>query len=43
MIRTALSILALELIVIGSMRWRYGSATRRKLGDEPSHPATSRA
>jgi hypothetical protein len=42
MISTALFILALELIVIGWMRWRYGSRTRKEIGGEGTpHPATS--
>jgi DMSO reductase family type II enzyme heme b subunit len=42
MIRTALIILALELIVIGWVRWRYGSRARGEIGDTGSpHPATS--
>jgi mono/diheme cytochrome c family protein len=43
MIRTALVILAIELIVIGWVRRRYGSAAREELGGEPSHPAATRA
>jgi hypothetical protein len=35
MIRTALSILAIELIVIGWVRRRYGSAAREELGPPP--------
>ena len=34
MIRTALVILAIELIVIGWVRWRYGPRTREELGGE---------
>ena len=43
MIRTALFILAIEVIVIGWVRRRYGSAAREELGGEPSHPAATRA
>src|SRR4029450_4114355 len=32
MIRTALFILALELAVIGWVRWRYGSRARNEIG-----------
>ena len=35
MIRAALFILALELIVIGWVRWRYGSRTRNEIGPPP--------
>jgi mono/diheme cytochrome c family protein len=42
MLRTALFILALELIVIGWVRWRYGARTREERGGEPrQQPATS--
>ena len=41
MIRTALVILALELIVIGWVRWRYGPRTREELGGGRTQPATS--
>ena len=43
MIRTALLILAIELAVIGWVRWRYGSRARDELGGEPSQPAATRA
>jgi len=43
MIRTALFILVAELAVIGWVRSRYGSRSRRELGDDPSHPAATRA
>ena len=43
MLRTALFILALELAVIGWVRWRYGSRARGERGGEPSHPAATRA
>jgi mono/diheme cytochrome c family protein len=42
MIETALVILAIEVIVIGWVRWRYGSRPRREFGGEPGQrPATS--
>jgi mono/diheme cytochrome c family protein len=42
MIRTALLILALELIVIGWVRWRYGSRARNEIGGQGRpQPATS--
>jgi cytochrome c len=41
MIRTAIFILAIELAVIGWVRWRYGSRARGELGAEPSHPAAT--
>jgi mono/diheme cytochrome c family protein len=43
MVRTALLILAIELAVIGYVRWRHGSRAREELGGEPSHPAATRA
>jgi mono/diheme cytochrome c family protein len=43
MVRTALVILVIELIVIGWVRSSHGSRARRELGDEPSHPAATRA
>ena len=43
MIRTALFILAIELAVIGWVRWRYGSRAHRELGGEPRQPAPTRA
>ena len=42
MVRTALSILALELAVIGYVRWRYGSRARGGL-DKRSQPAATQA
>ena len=42
MIRTALVILAIELAVIGWVRWRYGSRARGALPD-PSRPAATQA
>jgi mono/diheme cytochrome c family protein len=42
MIETALVILAIELAVIGWVRWRYGSRARKTLGG-PSQPAPTRA
>jgi mono/diheme cytochrome c family protein len=42
MIRTALFILAIELVVIGWVRWRHASRSRRELGDNRGQqPATS--
>ena len=41
MVRTALLILAIELAVIGWVRWRYGSRARGELGGEPSQPAAT--
>ena len=43
MVRTALIILAIELAVIGWVRWRHGSRARGELGGEPSQPATTSA
>ena len=43
MMRTALIILAIELAIIGWVRWRYNSRTRGDLGREPSHPAATSA
>ncbi len=43
MVRTALIILAIELAMIGWVRWRYNSRTRGDLGGEPSHPAATSA
>jgi mono/diheme cytochrome c family protein len=43
MVTTALLILAIELAVIGWVRWRYGSRARATLGGEPSRPAATRA
>jgi mono/diheme cytochrome c family protein len=43
MIRTALFILALELALIGWVRWRHGSRTRGGLGERPSQPAATSA
>jgi mono/diheme cytochrome c family protein len=43
MIRTALAILAIELILIGWVRWRYGSRERGELGGESRHPAATGA
>jgi mono/diheme cytochrome c family protein len=41
MIRTALFILAIELIVIGWVRWRYGPRTREELGGGRTQAATN--
>ena len=43
MARTALIILAIELAVIGWVRWHHGSRARGKLGNEPSQSATTSA
>ena len=43
MVKTALFILAIELAVIGWVRWRYGSRARGELGQEPSKPAATSA
>jgi hypothetical protein len=43
MVETALLILAIELAVIGWVRWRYGTRARRTLGDQPSQTAATRA
>jgi hypothetical protein len=41
MIKTALFILALELALIGWVRWRYGSGAHGDLGNEPRQPAAT--
>jgi hypothetical protein len=41
MVKTALLILAIELAVIGWVRWRQGSRAREALGGEPSSTVTS--
>jgi hypothetical protein len=43
MARTALIILAIELAVIGWVRWRYGPRGRKQLGGEPTQPAPTTA
>ena len=44
MVRTALLILAIELVVIGWVRrWHSGSRAYRAVGGEPSQPAATRA
>jgi mono/diheme cytochrome c family protein len=43
MVRTALFILAIELAVIGWVRWRYGSRVRGEAGGQPPQPAATRA
>jgi hypothetical protein len=43
MVRTALIILAIELAVVGWVRWHHGSRARGKLGDEPGQSATTSA
>jgi mono/diheme cytochrome c family protein len=42
MARTALIILAIELALIGWVRWNHGSRDYGKLGGEPRHPAATR-
>jgi mono/diheme cytochrome c family protein len=41
MIETALTILAIELIVIGWVRWRYGARQREGFGGRQEQPATT--
>jgi len=41
MIETALFILVIELAVIGWVRWRYGSRSRKEFGGE--QPAATNA
>ncbi len=43
MLKTALLILAIELAVIGWVRWRYGSRARGEFGREPRQPAATGA
>ncbi|MEO6214314.1 MAG: c-type cytochrome [Vicinamibacterales bacterium] len=43
MVKTALFILAIELAVIGWVRWRFGTRTRGALGGEPRQPTATRA
>jgi len=43
MVTTALLILAIELAVIGWVRWRYNSRARGALGGEPSQPTAASA
>ncbi len=43
MVKTALFILAIELAVIGWVRWRYRSRARGELGGEPRQPAATGA
>jgi len=43
MVRTALLILAIELVVIGWVRRGHGSRARGEPGGEPSHPSDTRA
>jgi mono/diheme cytochrome c family protein len=43
MVKTALLILAIELAVIGWVRWRHGSRARGALGGEPSAPTATSA
>jgi mono/diheme cytochrome c family protein len=41
MIRTAVIILAIELVLIGWVRWRYGARAPERGGDRRQQPATS--
>jgi hypothetical protein len=43
MVRTALLMLAIELVVIGWVRWNYGSRAHGALGGEPGQSAATRA
>jgi hypothetical protein len=43
MVRTALVILAIELAVVGWVRWRYSSRARGEPGGEPTQPAATKA
>jgi len=43
MVTTALLILAIELGVIGWVRWRHNSRARGALGGEPSQPTAASA
>ena len=43
MVRTALTVLGLELAVVGWVRWRNRSRGREELGSEPSSPAATSA
>jgi mono/diheme cytochrome c family protein len=43
MLRTALIILAIELALIGWVRWHHGSRDYGKPGGQPTHPAATRA
>ena len=43
MVKTALLLLVIELVVIGWVRWRYGSRTHGELGGEPRQQAATRA
>jgi mono/diheme cytochrome c family protein len=43
MVKTALFILAIELAVIGWVRWRYRSRARGELGGEPGQPTATSA
>jgi hypothetical protein len=43
MVRTALLILAIELALVGWVRWRHASRARAELGGEPSRPAATSA
>ncbi|HXD19353.1 MAG TPA: c-type cytochrome [Vicinamibacterales bacterium] len=43
MLRTALVLLAIELVIIGFVRRRYGSPARADVGGRPMHPSATRA
>ena len=43
MVRTALVILAIELVIIGWVRRRQGSRARAELGGQPMQPSATRA
>jgi hypothetical protein len=43
MVRTALMILAFELIIIGWVRWRFGSRSQTAIGAQPNEPAATQA
>jgi hypothetical protein len=43
MVKTALIILAIELALIGWVRWRYGSRDHGTLGGKPRQPAATSA
>jgi mono/diheme cytochrome c family protein len=43
MLRTALVILALELLIIGWVRWNHGARARAEAGRQPTGPAATRA
>jgi len=43
MLRTALFILAIELALVGWVRWHYGSRGHRQRGGQPTQPAATSA